>query len=128
MCVLLIDDSQDTTWVLSRLLTIKLGMEVRTVEDASQAVAAAAEFRPSAVCVDLSMPQLDGYDLAAAIRQIPGLERVAIIVISGSSPDTERASAAGIDAHLLKPVSYRSVAEAIATAILSRAAAHQNQC
>ena len=120
MRILLVDDSQDTTWVLSRLLTVKLGHEVRTVEDPTTAAAIAEEFRPDAVCVDISMPGLDGYELATAIRLISGLERIAIIAMSGYPSDATRAAAAGIDAHLLKPMFFSKVAQTLTEAVASR--------
>jgi CheY-like chemotaxis protein len=118
--VLLIDDSRDTTMVLSRLLARKCGFVVQAVEDATVAVAVATDFRPDAICLDIGMPVIDGYQLASAIRQVPGLGRIAIVALSGYPPNEEKDRAAGIDAHLLKPADYRLIESAIVDSIKIR--------
>ena len=121
--VLLIDDSRDDIWALSHLLG-RAGFEVRTAETAGQAVSIAAEFRPNVICVDLSMPKIDGYQLAIGIRQIAGLEQVAIITLSGNNADPERAERAGIFAHFQKPADFRLIGVAIVEAVGATEAVH----
>jgi CheY-like chemotaxis protein len=54
------------------------------------------------------MPGMNGYDAARLIRQQPGNEKVVLIALTGwgQSTDKNRASLAGFDHHLVKPVDY----------------------
>jgi CheY-like chemotaxis protein len=112
MRVLLIDDSRDDIWALSHLLE-RVGFEIRTAATAEQAITVAAEFQPDAVCLDISLPKMDGYQLAIALRQTAGLEQVTIISLSGCNADPERAKEAGISQHFQKPADFRLIGGAI---------------
>jgi signal transduction histidine kinase/ActR/RegA family two-component response regulator len=103
--VLVVDDNADALESLALLLRID-GHEVRTAADGPGAVAAAKEFAPEAVLLDLGLPVLDGYGVAAALRQLPGGAGAFIVAVTGygQADDVARSHAAGIDLHLVKPV------------------------
>lgn len=58
--------------------------------------------------MDIGMPGIDGYDAARLIRQQPGGDKIVLIALTGwgQSADKKRASQAGFDHHLVKPVDY----------------------
>ena len=112
MRVLLIDDAEDSVSSLSILLKRK-GHELRTALSSEFALRLAAEFVPDAVCLDICMPDIDGYDLAKALRQLTGMANVAIIANSGYASDRARLDEAGIDAYVIKPVSSVHIDELI---------------
>jgi CheY-like chemotaxis protein len=62
-------------------------------------------FRPEVALLDLGMPVMTGFDIAARARQMPGMERLKLIALTGwgQPEDRERTKAAGFDHHLVKP-------------------------
>lgn len=86
--VLIVDDEPQVTAVLSRFLARTGHFLVRTENRSCDAPAAAAEFRPDVVVLDVCMPGMDGPDVADAIEALPGLEGVPILFLTGlASPE-----------------------------------------
>jgi CheY-like chemotaxis protein len=108
--ILIVDDLVDAADSLARLLR-RLGYEVRTVYDGVSAVAAAEEFLPDAILLDLALPQFDGLKVAAQLRQRAKLQSVCLIALSGfgQAGDFEQTRAAGFDFHLIKPVNLNEL-------------------
>jgi signal transduction histidine kinase len=105
--ILVVDDNVDAANTLHELLDLD-GFKVRTVYDGVAAVAMAEAFQPEVVVMDIGMPGMDGYDAARLIRQQPGGAGMVLIAVTGwgQATDKKRASAAGFDHHLVKPVDY----------------------
>ncbi|HEV8598556.1 MAG TPA: PAS domain S-box protein [Gemmatimonadales bacterium] len=103
--VLVVDDSQDGADSLALVLQT-LGAETRVAYDGDSALATARAFQPSLVLLDLGMPEMDGYEVAARIRADPALRGVQLIALTGfgSEEERRRSSEAGFDAHCVKPV------------------------
>jgi CheY-like chemotaxis protein len=110
--ILLIDDQLDTVQLLAKLLA-RHGCDVRYTNEPLKAVEIAGEFHPDAICLDIGMPDLDGYTLARSLRQSGELQNCKIVAISGYPPDHERMEKAGIDLHLLKPVSASALVQSL---------------
>ena len=70
-----------------------------------EALQCIAQARPSLIVLDLSMPEMDGYSLARAIRALPDYAAVPMVALSGFGSEADRAKsrAAGFDRHVLKP-------------------------
>src|SRR5262245_38603544 len=102
--VLVVDDNQDAANTLA-LLAGFWGCEVRTAYDGSSGLAAARDFQPDCLVLDIAMPGMDGYTLARRLRQQPELALAKYIALSAySGPDHERRSQeAGFDHCLVKP-------------------------
>ena len=68
----------------------------------------AREFRPEAVLCDLGLPGMDGYRVAAVLRQDPELVTTRLIAVSGCGQDDDRRRSreAGFDLHLTGPVDF----------------------
>ena len=105
--ILVVDDNVDAANTLHDLLDLD-GFSVSTVYDGVAAVAMAEAFQPEIVVMDIGMPGMDGYDAARLIRQQPGGAGMVLIAVTGwgQATDKKRASAAGFDHHLVKPVDY----------------------
>lgn len=105
--ILLVDDNVDAADTLDVLLGMD-GFAVTTVYDGVAAVAQARAAAPDIVVMDIGMPGMDGYDAARLIRQQPGGEKIVLVALTGwgQSTDIKRASEAGFDHHLVKPVDY----------------------
>lgn len=84
------------------------GHVVEIVHDGDGGIRAAQAFQPEAVLLDLGLPGMDGYQVAEHLRRDPALRQPTIITISGygQEEDRRRSSEAGIDHHLVKPVSF----------------------
>jgi signal transduction histidine kinase/CheY-like chemotaxis protein len=105
--ILVVDDNVDAADTLQSLLALD-GFEVTAAYDGVAAVAQIRTAQPDAVVMDIGMPGMDGYDAARLIRQQPGGSAIVLIALTGwGQPiDRQRASLAGFDHHLVKPVDY----------------------
>jgi len=103
--VLLVDDNVDAVESMDILLQA-FGFEVATAVHPDLALAQLESFAPEAAVIDIGLPGMDGYQLAAEIRRRLGGKPMRLIAFTGygGSDDIARATAAGFDAHLVKPV------------------------
>ena len=74
----MVDDSRDSARSLAKLLEI-LGNDVSIAHDGLAAVAAASEFRPEVILMDVGMPRLNGYEATRQIRAEPWGKAIAIV-------------------------------------------------
>ncbi|HVX64821.1 MAG TPA: ATP-binding protein [Pirellulales bacterium] len=113
--VLLVDDNHDALATMSTLVAV-LGHEVRTAGDGLEALAAAEEFAPHAILMDLGMPRMNGYDAAREIRRTAWGKQVRLIAVTGwgQATDRLRTEAAGFDSHLVKPIDLAALRQALA--------------
>ena len=120
--ILVVDDNQDSVDSIAILLRA-MGNEVHTAHDGLEAVAAAAEFQPDVVLLDLGLPKLNGFDAARSIREQPGgPERVLIALTGwGQEEDRRRSKEAGFDHHLTKPIDFDVLRELLAGSKISHA-------
>jgi CheY-like chemotaxis protein len=112
MRVLLIDDSRDSSWIVSKLLE-RSGHEVRVAVNGEEALALAAAQKPNAVLLDIRLPKMDGYEVAQRLRTIANPDQMRIVALSGVALDSEHAASAGFDGHLLKPSGIKDILRAI---------------
>jgi PAS domain S-box-containing protein len=103
--ILTADDNRDTAESLALVLRLQ-GHAVHAVHDGHEAVEAVAWFRPEFILLDIGMPRLNGFEAARRIRQQPGGKTIVLVAITGwgQEEDKRRASEAGFDYHLTKPV------------------------
>lgn len=102
--VLIVDDSVDTASSLAALLRL-WGHDVKMAHDGLSAIETAVAFRPDAVILDIGLPQIDGFEVAARLRALPEFGGILIVGSSGYSreSDRRRADEVGIDVYLVKP-------------------------
>jgi CheY-like chemotaxis protein len=103
MRVLVIDDNRDVAWCLAQLIK-SCGHETAIAVTPADGLRLAHERRPDLIFLDLAMPGEDGYSLASHLRH-GGLANVRIIAVSGYQDSAGQRESAGIDQHLVKPVS-----------------------
>ncbi len=103
--ILVVDDNLDAAVALSALLEM-MGNETRMVHDGLAAVAAAADWRPDVVLLDIGLPGLNGYEAARRIREHAAGARMVLCALTGWGQDGDRLKSrdAGFDHHLVKPV------------------------
>ncbi|HZH06601.1 MAG TPA: ATP-binding protein, partial [Lautropia sp.] len=110
--VLVVDDNEDAAESLAELLALK-GHETRAVTQSKAALQLATEFEPEVVLLDIGLPEIDGFELARLLRQMPHTRNSLLVAVTGyGQPEDRKAtSAAGFDHHLVKPVSLRQIEE-----------------
>lgn len=110
--VLVVDDNADAAAMLGHLLRSS-GLDVRVAHDGPEALGAAEHFKPQAAFLDLGLPAMDGVELAARLRALPGLSGLRLAALTGYGQDSDRArtAAAGFDAHFVKPVSEEALVD-----------------
>ncbi len=112
--VLIVDDNIDAAESLSVLIALQ-GHTTHTAHDGPQALRTAAEFLPEVIFLDIGMPGMTGYEVARAIRNMPALEHVVLVALTGWGAENDRAQTreAGFDAHLTKPVMLAAIDEVL---------------
>ena len=108
--ILVVDDNVDAADSLGDLLAA-WGYDVTVAHDGPAALAALQDTTPDIALLDIGMPAMDGYELAAHLRFQPGCEQLPIVAITGAAgpEDVRRSRAKGFSAHLVKPVSPASL-------------------
>lgn len=103
--LLVVDDNRDAAESMSMLLEM-WGHEVAYAYDGPSALRTAQQWQPHAVLLDLSLPGMDGYEVAERLRRLPQARNAVLIAITGygQEDDRQRSRRAGIDHHLVKPV------------------------
>jgi len=111
---LVVDDVADVTELLEVLLT-QAGYKVVTAGSAKAALAAAHERQFDVIISDIGMPEMNGYQLAEALRQLPEYQTVPLVAITGYSmfDDQQRSKKAGFNAHMTKPIDPRALIDLI---------------
>ncbi len=113
--ILVVDDDPAHVQVMASLLR-PLGFEVETAADGAQGIAAAATFRPDLAMVDLSLPDMTGWDVVRALREDAALQRLRVLIVSANAheylPGSEQALH---DGFLVKPVDLGLLLAALQT-------------
>ena len=102
--VLVVDDNRDSADSLVTAFGV-LGHEAVAAYGGREALERIAQANPSLLVLDLSMPEMDGYALARAIRALPAFAAVPMVALSGFGSEADRIKSreAGFDRHMLKP-------------------------
>jgi chemosensory pili system protein ChpA (sensor histidine kinase/response regulator) len=120
---LVVDDSITVRRVTQRLLE-RNGMRVMTARDGMDAVALLADNVPDIILLDIEMPRMDGYEVAAHVRNDPRLRDVPIIMITSRVGEKHRARAIelGVNDYLGKPYQESQLIDAITPLVAQRRA------
>jgi PAS domain S-box-containing protein len=103
--VLVVDDNEDAVEALRMLLELE-GHQVRTAHDGRNALAAAREFNPEVVLLDIGLPDMSGHEVARRLAEDPRHRDVTLAALTGwgQAEDRRRSAEAGFQHHLVKPV------------------------
>lgn len=108
--VLIVDDNQDAADTLAQLLTMT-GHTVTTAYTGRQAIDVATDFRPDIVFLDIGLPDITGYEVAARLRTLPDGDKFMLIALTGYGQEQDRhnALASGFDDHFAKPIDFEKL-------------------
>jgi signal transduction histidine kinase/ActR/RegA family two-component response regulator len=114
--VLVVDDNADAAESLCTLLRLR-GHETTAAADGPQALALAGRLAPEIAFVDLSMPGMDGFEVARRLRAAPGGDALLLVALTGLGQEHDRAATAraGFDAHLTKPGDLQALEQLLAS-------------
>ena len=103
--ILVVDDSEDTTEMLRGLFELD-GATVVTASRASEALEIARSKEFDVILTDISMPEMDGFELFRRLREIPHTQKTPVVALTGfgRAEDIERAKSEGFLAHITKPI------------------------
>jgi chemosensory pili system protein ChpA (sensor histidine kinase/response regulator) len=118
---MVVDDSITVRRVTQRLLE-RNGMRVVTAKDGIEALSLLQEHVPDVILLDIEMPRMDGYEVAAHVRSDARIADVPIIMITSRAGDKHRARAIelGVDDYLGKPYQESQLLDAIEPLVLAR--------
>ncbi len=113
--VLVVDDNLDAANVL-KMLVEEAGHLVRMAYTGPTALAAAHDYRPDVMLLDIGLPELDGFEVAKRIRQEPLLHDILLVAVTGyrQATDRQRVLEAGFDHYLVKPADFEKVRQLLA--------------
>jgi len=109
--ILLVEDHKDTRRTMSRLLT-HFGHNVVTADNVEGAMAVMASNNLDAVLCDIGLPDGSGYEVAAQARANGGIKTIALTGF-GTEQDVQRTKEAGFDVHLVKPINFQELQNAL---------------
>ena len=108
--LLLVEDNEDNRTIYSTLLR-HLGYEVIEAQNGVQAIELARSERPDLILMDISIPEMDGWEATRILRGDPVTKDVPIVALTAHAleDDRERAAEVGFSSYLAKPIEPRAV-------------------
>jgi len=112
--ILVVEDNEKNRTLIRDVLEYH-GYEVRTAANGASGIAAAKEFLPDAMLLDIQMPVMDGLTAARLIKDDPILKYIRLIALTSFAMrgDRERMLEAGFDDYIAKPIDTRKLPELV---------------
>ena len=112
--ILLVEDNEINADMLGRRLT-RRGFHVVLATDGLQAVVRAQQYVPDLILMDMSLPEIDGWEATRRIKGEPATATIPVIALTAHAmvSDRERALAAGCDEFETKPIDLQLLAETV---------------
>lgn len=108
--ILIVDDNVDAADTLAQLLSMS-GHSVKTAYTGRQAIEVATQFQPELIFLDIGLPDMSGYEVAAKLRALTNIRRFTLVALTGYGQEQDRknAFASGFDEHFAKPVDFEKL-------------------
>jgi DNA-binding response OmpR family regulator len=116
--ILVADDDEDILTLVQRALS-ESGYEVLLARDGASALATARERKPALALIDIAMPELDGYEVTAALKNDPATKETVVILFTARSEasDVEKGYEAGADDYIMKPFTLKTLLSRVRAAL-----------
>ena len=103
--MLVVDDNRDSADSAVTILRL-LGHQAESAYTGQEAVEVLGRYPAEVVLLDLSMPDMDGFETLRRLRALPGRANIFAVAMTGygTGDDRRRTTQAGFNAHLIKPV------------------------
>ena len=103
--ILYIEDNPENRLLMRRVLMAE-GYVVEEAVDGNSGLQKAAESPPDLILMDINLPEIDGYEVTARLKQLPNMVGVPIIAVTANvmKGDREKTLAAGCDGYIQKPI------------------------
>ena len=113
--ILHIEDNFENRILVRRILQFE-GYQVVEAENAHEAMDILQSLQPDLILMDINMPGVDGYTLAARLKAIPQFQTIPMIAITANAlrGDKERSYQAGCDGYIEKPIDMDKLLEIVA--------------
>ncbi len=114
--ILIVDDNRAAADALVKLLALR-GNVTEAVYLGEEAIERAPLFRPDVILLDIGLPDMEGYDVARALRGDARVASATLVALTGygQESDIRKANKAGFDHHLTKPAGLAEIEEILAT-------------
>jgi DNA-binding response OmpR family regulator len=119
--ILVVDDNSEAADISAELLELH-GYRTAVAYAGMAGLEAVRTFQPHAVLLDLGMPGMDGYQVAAALRAVPDYDDVALIAFTawGDVVTRQRVVDTGFDEHVIKPANLDRILAAVRNGLAKR--------
>ena len=103
--ILYIEDNPENRMLMRRVLMAE-GYLMEEAVDGQSGMEKAAESPPDLILMDINLPEIDGYEVTARLKQLPNMQGVPIIAVTANvmKGDREKTLAAGCDGYIQKPI------------------------
>ena len=103
--ILYIEDNPENRLLMRRVLMAE-GYLVEEANDGNSGLQKASESPPDLILMDINLPEIDGYEVTARLKQLPNMTGVPIIAVTANvmKGDREKTLAAGCDGYIQKPI------------------------
>ena len=111
MRMLYVEDNRINALLFEQIAQLRPNVELRVAEDGRSAIEAARDWPPDVLVLDAHLPDVNGVDLLATLRALPGLAAVPAFMCSADSQpaDLRRADDAGFSGYWPKPIAIAGV-------------------
>ena len=119
--ILYVEDNEDNIYMLKSRLE-RRDFSVSVAMDGEQAVEMAVAEEPSLIIMDLSLPNVDGWEATRQLKANEKTKHIPVIALSAHAMvgDRERCFEAGMDGYIAKPIQHDKLYQTIETLAASR--------
>jgi two-component system cell cycle response regulator DivK len=116
--ILYIEDNPGNRLLVRRVLEAE-GYAVKEATDGPAGLEMASQAPPDLILLDINLPEMDGYDLARRMREMPNLDGVPILAVTANvmQGDKERTLEAGCDGYIQKPIDVDRLPQQVKVAL-----------
>jgi CheY-like chemotaxis protein len=112
--ILVVDDNRDASDSLAELLIFK-GFDTHVAYGGAQALNYASRYQPDIIFLDINMPEVDGYQVAGALRELLASRAYIVALTAYNDAGTlARVKTSGFDEHIAKPAQFAAILQVIA--------------